>query len=74
MLSKSVEYVDNDPAMPERVFEIEYIIYDATVDQGEQPQFGKHKDNDSLVTMVLMMSLESEWEGGYNSRRALPRS
>merc|ERR1711957_859908 len=45
--------------------EIEYIVYDVT--NGEQPGvIGPHVDNMSAVTLICMLSDESEFEGGVN--------
>merc|ERR1719433_1181887 len=51
--------------------EIEYIEYDVEK-LGKPGAFGKHTDNDSLVTMVVLLSDPADFQGGVNCFRGRP--
>merc|ERR1712176_576054 len=44
--------------------EFEYIVYDAR--NGTYGTFDMHVDNDSLVTMIILLSDSKDFEGGLN--------
>eukprot|EP00913_Durusdinium_trenchii_P002094 g1933.t1 len=56
----------NEIDIGDRFFpEIEYIVYDVSR-LGEPGRIEPHTDNQSQVTVVVMLSHESEFQGGLN--------
>ena len=63
LLSTGIKYWRVQNFSSNRHFEIEYIVYDVKK-HNRPPQFSSHVDNDSLITIIVLLSKEDEYGGG----------